>query len=141
MKNPPPFEVELLVYQEKDEALVQVKVSDDPGVDCSHAPATIILVIDVSGSMSSRATTYSDMEGGSGLSVLDVVKHAGKTVIQTLSDTDSLGIVSFASNANLVLPVTLMTEDNKSVAIQAIESLYPTDSTNLYDGLVKGTLH
>ena len=69
-----------------------------------RAPLDLCLVIDVSGSMSTEAPGLGE-DGKSkeitGLSVLDVVKHACRTILSTMQDDDRLSIVTFAASAKV----------------------------------------
>ena len=60
----------------------------------------------------SSVASYENAEGvmvDDGLNILDVVKHAVKTVMHILQDDDRLAIVAFSSKASLTLPLTPMT--------------------------------
>ena len=61
-------------------------------------PANICCVIDVSGSMAADASVQGT-EGG-GLAILDIVKHAVKTIVNTLDDNDQLALVSYSTTAS-----------------------------------------
>ena len=115
--------------------LVQVSVSDDQS--SQHLSSEVVCVIDVSYSMDDAATMHGDSEGAAGLSLLDIVKHATKTVIETLTDTDKLAVVSYADSAKVVLPFMKMTKENRAKATAAVESLQTRGSTNIWDGLLK----
>jgi hypothetical protein len=61
-----------------------------------RAPLDICCVIDVSGSMSSKASIPADPATGkpaesNGLSVLDVVKHSLRTIVTTMQEGDHDG--------------------------------------------------
>lgn len=71
----------------------------------------------------------------SGLDMLDIVKHAVKTIIKTLSDTDRLGIVDYSNSANICFELFAMDPVGKDRAIRALEKLQPDGMTNLWDGL------
>ena len=61
----------------------------------------ICCVIDVSGSMG-EAATYEDETGAmidNGLAILDMVKHAVKTMAHMMQPTDRLSLVAFSSEA------------------------------------------
>jgi Mg-chelatase subunit ChlD len=109
--------------------------------DTSKRPAVdICCVVDVSGSMS-QVAEFKNEQGATeslGLTVLDLVKHAVKTVIKSLSAQDRLAIVSFSNSAELVLGLTPMTDYGQAAAMTALESLVPVAATNLWDGLQTG---
>jgi len=62
-----------------------------------------------------------------GLTILDLVKHAVKTVIHTLGESDRLSIVAFDSVAFAAFPLALMDAPRKERAVAALESLMPRD--------------
>ena len=78
------------------------KVPED--VESTHVPCDIALVIDVSGDMGNDApvpANIGETKEQYGLSVLDLVKHAARTILETLNEGDRLGIVTFASHAKV----------------------------------------
>jgi len=76
-----------------------------------------------------------------GLSVLDVVKHSVRTIIESLSAQDKLSIVEFNNAGKLILASRAMDEAGKQAAIAVVEKLRPDGCTNIWDGLVKGLQH
>jgi hypothetical protein len=106
----------------------------------NRTPSNVCCIIDVSGSMSDEAKIQTDAgkNEGFGLSILDLVKHAVRTVISSLGDDDSLSLVSFSTQAKIELEVTKMNEAGKKKAEAALEALRPTNTTNIWDGLYKG---
>lgn len=99
----------------------------------------LVCVIDVSGSMSTEATMLNDsgqMEKH-GLSILDVVKHAIRTIFNCLDDTDRLGIVKFSTDAVTVLELQEVGKSRKGFD-NILDKMVPTNSTNIWDGLHKG---
>ncbi|KAG8909095.1 hypothetical protein FRC00_010789 [Tulasnella sp. 408] len=107
---------------------------DKEELKAKRAPIDFVLTIDVSGSMGEGAPVPGENER-TGLSVLDVVKHAANTIITTMRSEDRIAIVSFSGTAKVVLPLTHTTEEGKSKALKEVGSLRPLDSTNLWDGL------
>ena len=73
-----------------------------------------------------------------GLSLLDVVKHAVKTVIRGLDKNDRFSLVSFHSTAEVELELLEMNEAGKKKAETITMGLRPLDCTNLWDGLKFG---
>ena len=127
-------------------ARVQTMISGPDGLGCikiavpddkheRRLPASIICVIDESYSMDDAATTQEDREGNSGLSLLDIVKHATKTVIEILGPEDCLAIITYADKATLALPFLKMTRENKNRATRVVDAFTTKGSTNLWDGL------
>lgn len=105
-------------------------------------PVDVCCVIDVSGSMGDDAK-FQDPENetktkSDGMSILDLVKHAVKTVIHTLTENDRLSIVTFHDEAQIAQPLTVMNEHGRLVAVKALEALVPLDSTNIWCGLELG---
>lgn len=93
------------------------------------------MVVDVSGSMQQEAANKSLEAGAPRLSVLDIVKHAVKTVVLTMGPQDRLGIVAYSDRATKVLDLTAMDEAGQAAADQALASLRADGQTNLWDGL------
>lgn len=79
-----------------------------------------------------------DEQEDTGLSVLDLVKHATNTIIHNCSDRDRLGIVKFASNASVVQDLVIMNPENKKKVLRKVTNLQPTSATNLWGGINKG---
>lgn len=117
---------------------ISLNIPDTP----VRRPIDVCCVIDISGSMGEDAK-FQDPEDESktksdGMSVLDVVKHAVKTVIHTLTDQDRLSIIAFDTHARETLPLTVMNEKGRSQAVTALEELDPEESTNIWEGLKIG---
>ncbi|KAI9333468.1 Hh protein intein-like-domain-containing protein [Obelidium mucronatum] len=95
-------------------------------------------VVDVSGSMNSTVNAPGSKESD-GLTTLDIVKHAVKTIVSSLGDGDYLSIVSFAHDSVVDLPLIVMqTGDDmsgKERALSVVESLHTRGTTNIWAGL------
>lgn len=72
------------------------------------------------------------------MTVLDLVKHAVKTVVHTLTDKDRLAIVVFDEDATIKMELTAMNDQNKQNAIQIIEQIKVGSTTNIWAGLKNG---
>jgi hypothetical protein len=70
-----------------------------------HVPSDIVLVIDVSESMGSPAPAPPVEKGQkaeqTGLTVLDLTKHAANTIIETLDNRNRLAIVKFSEECKV----------------------------------------
>jgi adenylate kinase len=116
--------------------VVEVSVPEAP----RREPVDICCVVDVSGSMS-NAATHEAPDGtiqNDGLSILDLVKHAVKTLAHMMMPEDRLSLVTFSNTGTLRLPPTLMSDAGRATAIQVTESLATQGATNIWDGLQKG---
>jgi Ca-activated chloride channel family protein len=88
-----------------------------------RTPVNLAVVVDVSGSMSSN-------------NKLDYVKQGLLLMLDELDAEDQLALVTYSSTARVIVPSQYVTD--RSVFTEAIQALYPSGSTNLYDGMVLG---
>lgn len=74
-------------------------------------PSDIVCILDVSGSMAEEAQVKNDQgqKEKYGLSVLDVLKHAVKTIISSLDEEDKFSLVTYSDDARLDYPMNKMT--------------------------------
>ncbi|KAK7731048.1 hypothetical protein SLS53_008850 [Cytospora paraplurivora] len=130
--------VDIQPLPDKNGVIIRVQPPKAP-VDekLSHIPCDIALVIDVSGSMGANAPVPGDSES-TGLSVLDLVKHACKTIMSTMKADDRLAILTFSSSSRVLQPLTAMTDANKKTAEAKIEAMGLEGCTNLWHGLRDG---
>jgi len=132
-------EVQLEAFASKGYTMITVRPPDKiAGI--TRTPADICCVIDTSGSMSTAAQiqTTGGQNEAFGLTILDLVKHAVKTIIFTLDANDRLSIVKFSTKAEVVLNLTKMDQIGKNAAEAAIDKMVPESSTNLWAGLETG---
>lgn len=121
---------------EKDALLVRVQTPKAPAKDVAHVPCDIVLAVDISGSMAAPAPVPGeDCSEDTGLTVLDLTKHAARTIIETMDENDRLGIVTFCSQAKVLQKLLPMTKANKELAIENVKSMKPRDATNLWHGI------
>ncbi len=89
----------------------------------SRKPASLIFVIDVSGSMATGNR-------------LDMVKDALRILVDNLNEDDRIGIVAYSTTAwNVLQPTSVY---YRREILSAIESLHPMNSTNADAGLRLG---
>ncbi|KAK4431058.1 E3 ubiquitin-protein ligase WAV3 [Sesamum alatum] len=98
-------------------------LSNDAGF-AQRAPIDLVTVLDVSGSMDGMK--------------LDLVKRAVNFVIDNLSPSDRLSVVSFANQARRMLPLRRMGENGREDAKRAVYALMAHGGTNIVEGLKKG---
>ena len=115
---------------------VGVEICIRPPEGSTPMPMDIVAVVDVSGSMLTPALVD---QGGQqvdvGFSVLDVTKHALKTLIHSLRPEDRLCIVAFSTSASVVLPMTPMGAANQARAKDLVGAIEAGGTTNLWDGI------
>ena len=74
-------------------------------------PTDVVVVVDTSGSMNADAAVQNAKgeKESHGLSVLDIVKHAAKTIVHTLGSDDRFALVEFNAAARVVCePMTML---------------------------------
>ena len=107
-----------------------------------RVPVDVACVIDVSGSMRAEATFQDPNDEtrtiGGGMTQLDLVKHAVKTIIHTLSDLDRLSLVSFNGDPKVVMQLTQMNPQGREKALEALNRLQEGGVTNIWGGLESG---
>ncbi|MGN9756464.1 YfbK domain-containing protein [Streptomyces sp. SD31] len=109
----------------EDWSLVRVGLATRPAEDTGERPpAALTFVIDISGSMAEPGR-------------LDLAKDSLGVMTDRLRDDDSVAIVTFSDEAETVLPMTRL-DGNRDDIHDAIDSLEPTDSTNLGAGMETG---
>ncbi|OAX83670.1 hypothetical protein ACJ72_01959 [Emergomyces africanus] len=140
--NPNEVGVQLHPLPDTNSLILSVHPPLNPEKEIQHVPCDIVLCIDVSYSMKSSAPLPTTDDSGkreeTGLSVLDLTKHAARTIIETLNENDRLGVVVFSTDAKVVYEISKMDEYNKKAALKAVEDLQPLSSTNLWHGLKLG---
>jgi Mg-chelatase subunit ChlD len=98
----------------------------------TKASTSITLVIDVSGSMDLTGEGEQNV-----FSRLDLARRAALLAAYMMREGDTLSIVTFSTDAQVLLPPTQMTATNKERTRTLLESLRPGGSTNLSAGLRK----
>ncbi|OBT53949.1 hypothetical protein VE04_05080 [Pseudogymnoascus sp. 24MN13] len=118
-----------------------VIVSVHPPKGKSRTPCDVVLVIDVSGSMATKAPSPETAAGEievNGLTVLDLTKHAARAIVETLDDNDRLGIVTFSDEIKIVQRLKPMTKSNKTAAWNNIKNIHADGLTNIWQGILQG---
>jgi hypothetical protein len=105
-----------------------------------RVPTDIICVIDASYSMNDEAKVQNEqgVSETTGLTILDVTKHAVRTVFNVLEPNDRMAIVSFADDGRIDLNLTAMDTAGRDKAEKCVEALQCRGGTNLWAGVEKG---
>lgn len=111
----------------------------NPGDATSRLPIDIAIVIDTSYSMKDEVSTVTETGGtvSDGLSILDLVKHAAKTIVRSLNYNDILSVVAYSTEGRVIVHRMMCSDDNKETIIVAIDGLREDGQTNIWGGLHK----
>jgi hypothetical protein len=104
-------------------------------------PIMVSLVIDISYSMDDPVSVENVDTGiteSNGMTILDIVKHAAITVINSLTDTDYASVIVYSNSATVISGIVSLSDMNKVELIRKIRDLRTTGQTNIWDGLYKG---
>lgn len=115
-------------------------MSDVACLTSARVPSDVCCLIDISGSMAKEASYEDENENvkSDGLTYLDIVKHAVKTVMHMLNEQDRLALVAFDNNADLVFAPGFMTSEGRESAMKALDALRPRGRTDIWKGLHAG---
>jgi hypothetical protein len=118
----------------------ELAVEIAPTGPAARAPVNVCAVVDVSGSMGelARVKDRTGTEVNDGLTLLDVVKHALRTIAHGLGPNDRMCVVAYSTIARVVVELVTMDEGNKQSALAGIEGLRAGGQTNIADGLREG---
>lgn len=122
--------------------LTVVKSSDGKNALISVVPPetgakkkmNIVIAYDKSGSMDCAANPNGD-EITKLFSKNDLTKHSAEIIARTLDENDTLQIITYDNYVATLLPRTTMNDKGLTKAVDAIQSVYPSGCTALWDGL------
>ena len=99
----------------------------------------LILCIDHSGSMNAlvEAKNESGMTLEDGFTQQDIVNHAAKTVLKSLSPKDRLSIIIFDNYIEVLFELLPMTPVNVSFCMEKIDNIEPRGQTNIWGSVEK----
>ena len=134
------FDIENNLIQLKENCTNNIlRVSVEPINGKVEVPNELVVVIDVSGSMNSPAYIEQDKrQVDVGFTILDITKHAIKTIIESLNNNDRISIITFSDVAKIVCGMTNITQSNKTYLKTLISNLNTEGCTNVWAGLSMG---
>jgi hypothetical protein len=104
-----------------------------------RVPLHLCLVVDTSGSMGAETSPSGQpLSERTGLSLLDIVKHAMRTILAAMDDRDQLSVISFSTNSHVLFSARKMDDAGQQQAIRDIRALRPSGQTNLCSGMIDG---
>jgi Ca-activated chloride channel family protein len=107
------------------DTFVAITMKAPDGAARARAPASVAIVLDTSGSMGDENR-------------LEDAKRAAYSLLDRLAPDDELALVTYATSAELVLPLSRADEDTRARARRAIAGMQPTGGTNISGGLGLG---
>ena len=112
---------------------VDIVISLKPNANANIGKKYVTLVLDISGSMDCAAAEIESGDGEIGFkfSRLDLIKHASKVISQILTGEDYLSIVTYSTDAKVVMNFTPMDVQGKAIASRAILALRIEGATNI----------
>jgi len=112
---------------------VDIVISLKPNTNAKIGKKYVTLVLDISGSMDCATVEIESGDGEKGFmfSRLDMIKHASKVISQILTEEDYLSIVTYSTDAKVVMNFTPMDTQGKAIASRTILALRTDGATNI----------
>lgn len=126
-----PLEIKASIYNNRE-----LYVDLIPPQTAERQPICFLAILDNSGSMGELATR-AEGTGNFGFTRMDLTKHAAHTILEMLLPHDMFALVTFSTEAHIVLQPTYVTDTNKTRIKSAIDNVQPQANTNIYDGIRK----
>lgn len=137
-------------FSQEDEYFLSVGLGSNIDADTfARMPLDVVIVLDISGSMSSpfdryyydqfRDKSLFPKDADWNTSKMEVAKEALGAMVDRLKPDDRLGIVVYDSTASTLTTVDPMGQNGYATAKNAINTLRPRGGTNMGAGLEEGT--
>ena len=112
---------------------VDIVISLKPNTNAKIGKKYVTLVLDISGSMDTSASEIESGDGEKGFkfSRLDLIKHASNVISKILTEDDYLSIITYSTDAKVVMDFTPMDVQGKAIASRAILALRIEGATNI----------
>jgi len=141
-KQPLHFQTPKLVGKFENKTLIAKAYPADAAVHLTikteepetRQPIVLLAIVDTSGSMAESTDDEKSAEAY-GFSRLDLVKHTVRTMAAVLGDDDMLSIITYSTNAQIVLRPTRMNKEGKARVEAALEYVQPDSQTNIFEGI------
>ena len=121
------------VHDNDNDNLTHVALHSDDG---EAGPQSVVFVVDTSGSMNEEVGAATGEQDG--FSIMDVTKHGIRTCACGLRPQDSAAIVTFSTDARVVMPLRKMDAGGKAQLEVALAGIGPNGGTNIWAGLELG---
>ena len=119
------LDLDIVAIEQPDEVTLMLELEAPPAPTSEpRPPAAVQIVLDRSGSMDGER--------------LDAAKDAIVALVDRLDPADSLGVVAFDSEVQMVLPARKLDGPNRKAAKDAVAALHTGGMTNLSGGLLRG---
>lgn len=119
------LDLDFVAIEQADEVTLMLELDAPPAPDSGpRPPAAVQIVLDRSGSM--------------GHGRLEAAKDAITALVDRLDPGDSLGVVAFDDDVQMVLPARTLSTPNRQAAKAAVARLVTGGMTNLSGGLLRG---
>ena len=124
----------LLAKMEQKDSIYNINFTIVPPRQGERQGICMFIGVDGSGSMNMNVCEMNESNNKT-FTRLDLTKHTLRTIINVLTENDTLCIVRFSDFANVALMPTLMTDKGKKKAENAIKLIKADGSTNIWDCL------
>ena len=142
----PSYSIANISNQRKEENELWLSVGLNSNIkesDFSRKKLNLVVVLDVSGSMSSSFTEYyydgGEQKESDSRSKLTIACETICSMVEHLNPKDRFGMVVFENNAYLAKPMNLVGKTNMDKIKQHIMELHTMGGTNMHAGMVAGT--
>ena len=119
------LDLDIVAIEQPDEVTLMLELEAPPAPTSEpRPPAAVQIVLDRSGSMDGER--------------LDAAKDAIVALVDRLDPADSLGVVAFDNEVQMVFPGRKLNGPNRKAAKDAVAALHSGGMTNLSGGLLRG---